>query len=138
MDTLRTAYAPALGRVLLSLIFVMAGIGKIGAPAGTKGYIASVGMPAPDLAYIAAVVIELGVGLALLVGFKARIAAVILAVFTVVATAFFHNQLGDQIQMIMFLKNLAIIGGLLLVFAYGAGSFALDNRGAGAKLATAR
>lgn len=138
MDTLRTTYAPALGRVLLSLVFIMAGIGKIGAAAGTKGYIASVGLPAPDLAYILAIVIELGAGLALLAGFQARIAAVILGAFTLVATAFFHNQLGDQIQMIMFLKNLAIIGGLFLVFAYGAGAFSVDNRVAGARLATAR
>jgi len=137
MDAVRLTYAPLVGRVLLSLIFIMGGIGKIGNPAGTKGYIASAGMPAPELAYIAAVIIELGVGLALLVGFRARIAAVVLGVFTVVATAFFHTRLGDQVQMIMFLKNLAIIGGLFLVYAHGAGAFSLDSRSSAGKPAAA-
>ena len=116
------------GRVLLSLIFVLSGAGKLADHAGTVGYITSVHAPMPQLAYWIAVIVEVGFGIALLVGFKAKFAAFGLAGFTLAAAILFHNNFADQIQMIMFLKNLTIIGGLLLIVAYGAGGFSVDNR----------
>jgi putative oxidoreductase len=93
-----------------------------------KGYIASVGLPLPDLAYLLAIVIEIGGGALLLAGYQTRIAALILAVFSVVTALAFHSDFGDQMQMTNFLKNLAMAGGLLQVVAFGAGSFSLDSR----------
>ncbi len=116
------------GRVLLSLIFIMSGVGKLADHAGTVGYINSVHAPMPEVAYWIAVIVEVGFGLALLVGYNARSAAFGLAVFTLAAAFLFHNNFADQIQMIMFLKNITIIGGLLLVVAHGAGGISVDNR----------
>lgn len=124
-----TTYTPALGRLLIALIFILGGYGKIGAYDGTVGYIASVGLPFPALGYVIAIIVELGGGILLLVGFQARIVAAILALFSLATAAFFHNQLGDQNQMIHFLKNLAIAGGLLQIVAHGAGALSIDNRG---------
>ncbi len=115
-------------RVLLSLIFIMSGLGKIAAPAATIGYISSVGAPMPTVAYGIAVFVEVGLGLALLVGYQAKLAATGIAIFTLAAAFLFHNNFSDQIQMIMFMKNITIIGGLLLVVAYGAGGFSIDSR----------
>ncbi len=117
-----------IGRVLLSLIFIISGFGKLAAPAGTIGYIASVGAPLPEVAYGIAVFVEVGLGLALLVGYKAQIAAAGIALFTLAAAFLFHNNFADQIQMIMFMKNITIVGGLLLVVAHGAGAYSVDNR----------
>ncbi|MES2546620.1 MAG: DoxX family protein [Pseudomonadota bacterium] len=116
------------GRILLSLIFILSGFAKINDHAGTLSYINSVGAPMPELAYWIAVIVEVVFGIALLLGYKARIAAGGLAVFTLAAAILFHNNFADQIQMIMFLKNITIIGGLLLIVAYGAGGFSIDNR----------
>ena len=121
------------GRVLLALLFVPAGISKIGGFAGTVGYIGSVGLPAPTLAAIIAIVLEVGGGLAILFGFGTRLAALALAVFTLVASFFFHAYWGapaDQafVQQLMFFKNIAVVGGLLMLAANGAGSWSLDNR----------
>lgn len=115
-------------RVLLSQIFIISGLSKAANPAGTIGYIQSVGAPLPEVAYTIALFVELVLGIALLVGFQARLAAAGIAVFTIVAGFLFHNNLADQIQQIMFLKNLTIAGGLLMVVAFGAGAFSLDNR----------
>lgn len=117
-----------IGRILLSLIFIISGLNKLGDHAGTVGYISSVGAPMPEIAYWIAVIVEVGFGLALLAGFKAKIAAAGLAVFTVAAAVLFHSNFADQMQMIMFLKNITIVGGLLLVVAHGAGGFSIDNR----------
>ncbi|MBV7536345.1 DoxX family protein [Duganella sp. sic0402] len=107
-----------IGRVLLATIFVFSGIGKVMAPAGTIGYIASSGLPFATLAFAAAVVVELGGGLALAFGYKARIVAAVLAAFSVVTALAFHNNFGDQNQLIHFLKNIAMAGGLLQVVAF--------------------
>lgn len=118
----------ALGaRVFLALIFVLAGYGKMADPAGTIGYIASVGLPAPELAYVGAVGVELIGGIALIVGFKTRMTAMLLAVFSLITAAAFHNQLGDQMQFIMFFKNVAMAGGFLQVAAFGPGRFSIDR-----------
>ncbi len=117
-----------IGRLLIATIFLVSGFGKLASPAGTIGYIASVGLPAPTLAYAAALAIELGGGLLLVLGYRTRLVALGLAIFSVVSALFFHSALGDQNQMFHFLKNLAMAGGLLQFVAYGAGAFSLDQR----------
>ena len=121
-------YLPALGRLLIALIFVLSGLSKIAAPANTIAYIQSAGAPFAPAAFGIAAVVEVIGGLALLVSFQTRLVAAILATFTLAAAVLFHNNLADQNQMIHFMKNLAITGGLLQVVAFGAGAFSLDNR----------
>lgn len=120
-------------RVLMALLFVPAGFGKIAGFAGTAGYIGSVGLPFPELGAAIAIVVELGLGLALLVGFQTRIAALVIAVFTVAAGVFFHaywSMPADMVGMnqIMFMKNVAIAGGLLALTAFGGGAWSLDAK----------
>jgi len=121
-------YLPALGRLLIALIFVMSGLSKIAAPVDTMTYIQSAGAPFAPAAFAIAVIAEVGGGLALLLGFQTRLAATMLAIFTLATAVLFHNNMADQNQMIHFLKNIAITGGLLQVVAFGAGAFSLDNR----------
>lgn len=121
-----------IGRVLLALLFVPAGLSKLTGFAGTVGYIASKGVPLPELAAAAAVGVELGFGLLLLVGFQTRWAALGMALFTFVISFIFHNFWGvpaDQVmvQQINFFKNMAVVGGLLTVMAWGAGRWSLDG-----------
>ena len=117
----------AAGRVLLGALFLVSGVGKVFAPAMIQGYIASVGLPFPSLVYAITVVIEVGAGASLLVGFRTRLMAGVLAAFTVVAALIFHSALGDPNQFVQFLKNLAIAGGLVHIAAVGAGAFSLDG-----------
>jgi putative oxidoreductase len=121
-------YQPALGRLLIALIFVLSGLSKIAAPANTIAYIQSAGAPFAPAAFGIAAIVEVIGGLALLVGFQTRLVAAILAIFTLAAAMLFHNNMADQNQMVHFMKNLAITGGLLQVIAFGAGAFSLDNR----------
>jgi putative oxidoreductase len=121
------------GRIFLALLFIPAGLSKIGGFDGTVGYIASKGLPLPTLGAVIAIVIEVAVALAFLLGYKSRIAALILAAFTLVATVVFHNfwaMPADavMVQQLMFFKNIAVIGGLLSVAAWGAGTFSLDSK----------
>lgn len=123
---------PLIGRLLIALIFVFAGFGKIGGFEGTAGYIASKGLPLPHLLAIGAIIVELGGGLALAAGWKTRWAALALFVFTALTAVLFHAfwaAPADQAQnqMIHFMKNLSILGGLLFVFAHGSGPFSLDG-----------
>jgi putative oxidoreductase len=136
-NTLRDAVQPAAGsqsalaltgRLLLAAIFVISGLGKIADPAGTIGYITSVGLPAPSASYALALVVEVVGGLLLAVGYRTRAVAVLLAAFSVVSALIFHHALGDQNQLFHFLKNLAMAGGLLQVAAFGAGALSLDAR----------
>ena len=120
------AVIPFVGRVLLSAIFLASVVGKIQEPAGTIGYIASAGLPFPQLGYALAVLIELVGGLALLVGYRTRIAGGALAIFSLAAAAGFHSNLSDLNEFVHFFKNVAIAGGLLQVVAFGAGAFSLD------------
>jgi len=115
------------GRVLLALLFIPAGYGKIGGFAGAVGYAAARGVPLPELAIAIAIEIELGFGLLILVGFKTRWAAMAIAFFTVVITFIFH-PLSDPSQAQAFFKNIAVVGGLLTVAAWGAGAWSLDAR----------
>ncbi|MGJ3700396.1 DoxX family protein [Variovorax sp. AFSI2.2] len=121
------------GRVLLALLFVPAGFSKLMGFAGTVGYISSVGAPLPQVAAVIAIIVELGLGLMLLVGFKTRFAAVVLAIFTVVASVLFHNYWSmpaDKafVNQLMFFKNIAVTGGLLAFVAFGAGRFSIDKK----------
>lgn len=122
------ASASLLGRVLLSTIFILSGISKLTAPAMMIGYIGSVGLPFPQLALAAAILIEIGGGVALIAGYRTRTVAAALALFSVLTALIFHSALADQNQFIHFFKNLAMAGGLLQVVAFGAGRFSLDAR----------
>ncbi|QRY77754.1 DoxX family protein [Pseudomonas sp. PDNC002] len=123
-----TATAAFVGRVLLSAIFILSGLSKLGAPAMMIGYIGSVGLPFPQLALIVAIAVEIVGGIALIAGYRTRTVAWVLAAFSVITALAFHNSLGDQNQFIHFFKNLAMAGGLLQVAAFGAGRFSLDAR----------
>jgi putative oxidoreductase len=126
--TKQTDTIALVGRVLIGVLFLMGGLGKLAAPAATQGYIAAVGLPAPVAAYFVALAVELVGSVLLIAGFQVRIVAVGLAVFTLLTAVFFHNHFADQNQMIHFLKNFAILGGLLQVVAFGPGRFSLDHR----------
>ena len=106
----------------------MSGFGKLAAYGATTGYIASVGLPVPPLAFAVAVAVELGGGLLLVAGYQTRFVAVALALFSIATALSFHNNFADQNQMIHFLKNVMMAGGLLQIAAFGAGAFSLDNR----------
>jgi putative oxidoreductase len=119
-------YLPFIGRVLIGLPFVMSGLGKLAAYGRTTAMIAAVDLPVPSLAYLVAVVFELGGGLLLLAGYQVRPVALALAVFCVVAGVAFHSNFADKNQMIHFLKNVMMAGGLLQITAFGAGAISLD------------
>ena len=121
-------FLPLLGRILIAVLFVPAGFGKLTGFQGAVGYAESAHMPVPALAIAAAIAIELGGGLLLLVGYKARWVAAAMALFSVVAAFFFHFDFADQMQQINFMKNLAIAGGLLQIVYFGAGPLSVDNR----------
>lgn len=121
------------GRLLLALLFVPAGFGKIAGFAGTAGYIASKGLPLPEVGAALAIAVEIGGGLALIAGFCTRWAALALAAFTLAATYFFHafwSVPADQVmvQQLMFFKNIAVVGGLLVLAAHGAGAWSVDAK----------
>jgi putative oxidoreductase len=124
----RTRYLPLAGRLLIGFCFFMSGLNKLGAYAATTAAIAAVGLPAPPAAYAVAVLCEAGGGLLLLLGYRARLAAGVIAVFVLAAAIFFHSNFADQNQMMHFFKNLMIIGGLLQIVHFGAGAISLDNR----------
>jgi putative oxidoreductase len=119
--------AALVGRLLIAAIFLISGVGKITAPAGTIAYIASAGLPFPPLAYSVAVAVEVLGSLALIAGWHTRKAAAVMALFTLAAAFGFHAHFGDQNQFIHFFKNVAMTGGLLQVVAFGAGRFSLDG-----------
>ncbi|WP_085708345.1 MULTISPECIES: DoxX family protein [unclassified Pseudomonas] len=124
----RQASAALIGRVLLSVIFILSGFSKLAAPAMMIGYIGSVGLPLPQVALALAIIVEIGGGLALIAGYRTRTVAAVLAAFSVFTALAFHNALADQNQFIHFFKNIAMAGGLLQVVAFGAGRFSLDAR----------
>jgi putative oxidoreductase len=122
-----------IGRILIAALFIPAGFGKLTGFAGAAGYIASAGLPLPQLGAVIAIIVELGFGILLLVGFKSRLAAIVIAVFTVVAALFFHNYWrmpADKayVNQLMFFKNLAIAGGLLAIAAFGPGRISVDRK----------
>lgn len=127
-----THSAALVGRILLALIFITSGFGKLTGFDGTVGYIASKGLPLPQLGAILAIVVELGGGLLLAIGFKARWAALAIAIFTLAAGFLFHDfwnadAAAKMGQSINFWKNISIAGGMLMVFAFGPGRYSVDK-----------
>ena len=121
------------GRILIAYLFIPAGFGKLMGFAGTVGYITSAGLPLPQVDAAAAIIVELGFGIALLLGFKTRIVAIVMAVFTVATALFFHKfwavpDAMKMMQTINFNKNIAIAGGLLVIAAFGPGRLSIDKR----------
>jgi putative oxidoreductase len=121
-------YLPFVGRLLIGLPFAMSGLSKLAAYGPTTEMIAAVGLPAPPLAFAVAVAVELGGGLLLIAGFQTRLVATALALFSLVTAVSFHSNFADQNQMIHFLKNVMIAGGLLQIVGFGAGAISVDNR----------
>jgi putative oxidoreductase len=124
--------AALVGRILLAAIFLTSGFGKITGFDGTVGYIASKHLPLPQVGAIIAILCELGGGILVLVGFKARWAGLVLAIFTLAAGIFFHDYwnadaAAKQMQQINFWKNVAIAGGFLMLFAFGPGRYSVDK-----------
>lgn len=119
-------YVNLAGRILLAHIFLLAGLNKITGYSGTQGYMEAMGVPGMLLPLV--ILLEVGGALALIVGWKTRWAAYALALFSIVSALIFHSNLSDQIQMILFMKNWAMAGGLLVLAANGAGAFSLDQR----------
>ncbi|WP_268810532.1 DoxX family protein [Variovorax sp. Root434] len=122
-----------IGRILIAYLFIPAGIGKLMGFGGTVGYITSAGLPLPEVAAAIAILVELGLGIALLLGFKTRWTAIAMAAFTVAAALFFHKYWSapdamKMMQQINFNKNIAIAGGLLAIAAWGAGRFSIDRK----------
>ncbi|MBI1174867.1 MAG: DoxX family membrane protein [Sideroxydans sp.] len=125
-------FGPLLGRILIALIFLFAGFGKVTGFEGTAGYIASKGLPLPQLAAIGAIIVELGGGILLVIGWKARWAAAALFVFTALTALVFHNFWAvapdqAQNQMIHFMKNISMMGGLLYVVVHGSGALSVEK-----------
>ena len=118
---------PLIGRLLLAAVFIYSGLTKIAAPAYVQDYIASAGLPVPVAAYVVAIAIEVGGGLLFLVGYQTRAISLVFAVYTLVTALAFHTAFGDQMQLLNFLKNLAIAGGLLHVAMLGGGTYSVDT-----------
>lgn len=121
------------GRIMIAYLFIPAGFGKLMGFAGTVGYINSVGLPLPQVGAVIAIVVELGLGIALLLGYKTRIVAIVMALFTVAAALFFHKYWSapdamKMMQTINFNKNIAIAGGLLAIAGFGAGRLSIDGK----------
>ncbi len=114
------------GRILLSVLFLLSGLGKVGAYAGTSAYMASLGVPGALLPLVIAT--EVFGALAIILGWKTRVTAFLLAGYSLLTAVIFHSNFGDQIQMIMFLKNVSIAGGFLLLMANGSGPLSIDRR----------
>lgn len=117
--------AALLGRLFLSAIFILAGANKIGAYDGTMQYMESFGVPGTLLPLV--ILAEIGLGLAVALGFLTRLAALGLAGFSIVSAIIFHGAIGDQAQFILFMKNVGMAGGFLMIWANGPGAYALDN-----------
>jgi putative oxidoreductase len=124
---MNTRYLPFIGRVLIGLPFAMSGLSKLAAYSKTTAMIAAAGLPFPPLAFAVAVAIELGGGLLLVLGYHVRPIALALAIFSVAAAVSFHSNFADQNQMIHFLKNVMMAGGLLQIVAFGAGAISIEQ-----------
>jgi putative oxidoreductase len=138
-----TRYLPFVGRLLIGLPFAMGGLSKLAAYGPTTEAIRAAGLPLPPLAFAVAVAIELGGGLLLVAGFRVRLVAIAMALFSLATAVSFHSNFADQNQMFHFLKNIMLTGGLLQIVAFGAGALSIDNRtsktrGATGDLALAR
>jgi putative oxidoreductase len=122
-----TRYLPFIGRVLIGVPFMMSGLGKLSAYSATVAMIAAAGLPVPPLAFAVAATVELGGGLLLALGYRVRPVALALAVFALATAVTFHSNFSDQNQMIHFLKNVMMAGGLLQIVAFGAGAISIEE-----------
>lgn len=129
------SYVPLVARILLGLIFVMSGITKITGFEGTQQYMASHGIPMTTIFLVGAILVEVLGGLSIILGLWARAGAVALFLFLIPATLIFHTDFSQQTQVIMFLKNLSIMGGLLLVMAFGSGKYRIRALAEGEEVA---
>lgn len=120
------SYLPLLGRALIGAPFILSGLGKLTAHDATVAYISSVGLPLPQLAWLIAIVVEMGGGVLLLIGYRARLVATVMALFALATAISFHRNFADQNQMIHFLKNIMLAGGLLQIAYFGAGPVSID------------
>jgi putative oxidoreductase len=128
-ESVRVAkYAPLVGRLLIAPLFLLSGIGKITAPAATIGMMQAVGLPLPTFGFLLAIAIEIGGSICLILGYRARLIASVMAIFTLATALIFHTQFGDQNQLVHFLKNIALVGGLLQIVGFGAGAYSRDAR----------
>jgi putative oxidoreductase len=123
-------YVPFTGRLLIGLPFAMSGLSKLAAIGPTTEAIRAAGLPLPPVALAVSVIVELGGGLLLVAGFRARFVAAVLVLFALATAVSFHRNFADQNQMIHFLKNVMMAGGLLQIVAFGAGALSLDSRSA--------
>lgn len=119
-------YLPLLGRAMIGAPFILSGLGKLAAHDATVGYISSVGLALPQLGWLIAMIVEIGGGALLLLGYRTRPVALVVALFTLATAFFFHRNFADQNQMIHFLKNIMIAGGLLQIVYFGAGPMSID------------
>jgi putative oxidoreductase len=132
-----TRYLPFAGRLLIGLPFAMSGLSKLAAIGATTDMIRAAGLPLPPFALALSVIVEFGGGLLLVAGFRTRVVASVLALFSLATALSFHNNFADQNQMIHFLKNVMMAGGLLQIVAFGAGALSIDNRSANGGAANA-
>jgi len=123
------------GRIMIALIFVLAGLNKISAIEGTQAYMEAMGLP--GILIYPTILFEVGAGLAIIAGFQTRSVALALAGFSLLSAIIFHNQLGDQMQFILFMKNVAMAGGFLFLARHGAGELSIDNRRSAAAISAA-
>jgi putative oxidoreductase len=133
-----TRYLPFVGRLMIGLPFAMSGLSKLAAYGATTAMISGVGLPFPPLAFAVAFAVELGGGVLLVAGYRARFVAMALAVFSLATAVSFHNNFADQNQMIHFLKNVMMAGGLLQIAAFGAGALSVDYRRENGELSSSR
>jgi putative oxidoreductase len=124
---MNTRYLPFIGRVLIGVPFMMSGLSKLTAYGATTAMIAAAGLPLPPLAFAVAATVELGGGLLLVLGYQVRPVAFALALFALATALSFHNNFADQNQMIHFLKNVMMAGGLLQIVAFGAGAISIES-----------
>jgi putative oxidoreductase len=122
------ALLPLAGRIAIAAIFLLSGLNKLAAPVSTIAYIQASGLPLPPLAFGISAAVEVLGGIALILGFRTRITATVMTLFTLATALSFHTNFTDQNQFIHFWKNVAMAGGLLQVIAFGAGRYSLDNR----------
>ena len=121
-------YSPVIGRVLIALIFILFGFGKITDFGSNLGYMQAFNVPFATFVLVIAIAVELLGGISLILGLKTKWGAGALIIYTAIITLIFHTNLADQTQLIQFMKNLAIIGGLILIANYGPGPFSLDKK----------
>lgn len=114
-----------ISRILLSVLFIVAGYGKITGYAGTAAYMASMHVPSFFLPLV--ILLELGGGLAIVFGFLTRFTSLFISGFTIIAAVIFHNNFSDDMQQLMFMKDMSIAGGFLILSLFGAGKYSIDN-----------